>query len=47
MLYELSDEQAQQLRMIIGAANIKGADALVIIGLMQALGKPMKEEKDG
>ena len=44
MLYELSDQQQKALLTLISNANIKGADAPIVVQIAQALQKPKKEE---
>ena len=45
MLYELTDAQVKQLKIIIAECNIKGASAPAIVELLSAMGKPIKKEK--
>ena len=44
MLYELSDQQQKALLTLISNANIKGADAPIVVQIAQALQHPVKEE---
>ena len=43
-LYELTDDQVRQLKIIIGAAKITGQDASAIVMLTNALAKPATNE---
>jgi len=43
-LYEISEQQVNVLKILINSANIKGADALIILTLLQILDKPIKKE---
>ena len=45
MLYELSDEQVKNLLAIVSNVSIKGSEAPIIIGLVQALRTPLKDER--
>jgi len=45
MKIELSEEQVKNLQALIADANIKGSNALVIVGLQQALSKPVEEKE--
>ena len=42
--YELTDEQVKNLQNILANTQIRGADAPVIIKLVQALQKPIEEK---
>lgn len=46
MLYNLSDQQVQQLKALIANAQIRGEDAPIIMGLIGALSMPIKEKPD-
>ena len=43
--YELTEDQAKTMVGIIDATNFKGADAVAVVGLKQALSAPIKEEE--
>jgi len=43
MLYELSDEQVKNLLLLISNATIKGADAPLIMHLLEALKAPQPD----
>jgi hypothetical protein len=46
--YELSDDQVKVLKQVLANAQIRGADAPVIIELANSLSRPVvKEKKDG
>ena len=54
MLIRLTESQQKQLQAILASAQIRGSDAPTIIGLAQALSRPVpepkeekKEDKDG
>lgn len=44
-LYRLTDEQAKQLRAVLANAQIRGAEAPMIITLSQALMRAVPEPK--
>ncbi len=44
-LYRLTDEQAKQLRVVLANAQIRGAEAPMIITLSQALMRAIPETK--